>query len=91
MNTSEREREKAYMDKHPGEPNPWQEISNAMKVNREIYAEWTYVERMRGFSSDLEVRCPDSGARGRGEIETQWRPAARVSRFRPALAGTGTV
>ena len=50
MNTAEREREKAYMDKHVGEPNPWKEISNAMKVNREIYDPLTYVERMRGFS-----------------------------------------
>jgi len=53
MNTAEREREKAYMDKHPGEPNPWQEISNAMKVNREIYSPLIYVERMRGFYSGL--------------------------------------
>ena len=28
MNMAEQEREKAFMDKHPGEPNPWQEISN---------------------------------------------------------------
>ncbi len=53
MNTEEREREKAYMDRHAHEPNPWEEISNAMKVNREIYNSWTYVERMRGFTSDL--------------------------------------
>src|SRR6202521_1210417 len=53
MNTAEREREKAYMDQHPGAPNPWNEISNAVKVNREIYDPLTYVERMRGFSSDL--------------------------------------
>ena len=51
MNTAEHEREKAYMDEHPGEPNPWQEISNAMKVNREIYDRYTYVERTRGFYS----------------------------------------
>ncbi|HEY6303668.1 MAG TPA: S46 family peptidase [Terriglobales bacterium] len=51
MNTAELERENAYMDKHPGEPNPWQEISNAMRVNREIYDRYTYVERMRGFYS----------------------------------------
>ncbi len=55
MNTAEHEREKAYMDKHPGEPNPWEEISNATKVNREIYDPLTYVERMRGFSSHLTV------------------------------------
>ena len=55
MDMAEREREKAYMDKHPGEPNPWQEISNAMKTNREIYDPLTYVERMRGFPADLAM------------------------------------
>jgi len=53
INTAEREREKAYMGQHPGEPNPWNEISNTVKVNHEIYDPLTYVERMRGFSSDL--------------------------------------
>src|SRR5208282_3933871 len=28
MSTAEREREKAYMDKHAGEPNPWEQISD---------------------------------------------------------------
>jgi hypothetical protein len=51
MNTAEHEREKAYMDKNRGEPNPWEAISNAMKVNREIYDPLTYIERMRGFYS----------------------------------------
>ncbi len=53
MDKAEREREKAYMDKHVGEPNPWQELANAMKVNREIYDAFIYLERMRGFYSDL--------------------------------------
>jgi hypothetical protein len=53
MNKDERAREKAYVEKHPHEPNPWEEISNAMKVNREIFGPWTYIERMRGFESDL--------------------------------------
>ncbi len=53
MNKEEREREKAYVDMHPHEANPWDEISNAMKVNREIFGPWTYIERMRGFNSDL--------------------------------------
>lgn len=55
INLAEREREKAYMDEHSSDPNPWEEISNATKVNRDIYAPLTYVERMRGFSSDLTI------------------------------------
>jgi len=53
INMAEQEREQAYMAKHPGEHNPWEEISNATKTNREIYDQLTYVERMRGFTSDL--------------------------------------
>lgn len=53
INQAEREREQAYVKKHPGEHNPWEEISNAMKANREIYDQLTYVERLRGFASDL--------------------------------------
>jgi hypothetical protein len=50
MDAAERKQEKAYTDKHKGEPNPWEEVSNAMKANREVYDPLTYVERMRGFS-----------------------------------------
>ncbi|MGA3087357.1 MAG: S46 family peptidase [Terriglobales bacterium] len=59
MNTAEREREKAYMDKHKGEPDPWDEISNAVKVNREIYNSLTDLERMRGFNSQLATFARD--------------------------------
>ena len=53
INAEERDREKAYMAKHAGEPNPWEEISNATKANREIYSPMTYIERLRGFNADL--------------------------------------
>jgi Peptidase S46 len=53
LKTAELDREKAYMDKNPTGTNPWQEISTAEKVNREIYDPLLYVERMRGFNSDL--------------------------------------
>jgi hypothetical protein len=53
INMAEREREQTYMEKHEGKSNPWEEISNAMKTNREIYDSLTYIERMRGFDSDL--------------------------------------
>ncbi len=51
----EQEQEKSYLDKHPGEPNPWQEIANAVTVEREIYPRLTYVERVRGFSFGLPL------------------------------------
>jgi Peptidase S46 len=85
MNTEEREREKAYMDKHRGEPNPWEEISNAMKVNGEIYNQWTYVERMRGFSSDLAfyarnlVRAAEEKPKPNGERLREYRDSGLPS------------
>ena len=85
MNTAEREREKAYMDKHPGEPNPWQEISNAMKVNREIYSPLIYVERMRGFYSGLAayarvlVRASEEKPKPNGDRLREYRDSALPS------------
>ena len=84
-NTAEQEREKAFMDKHPGEPNPWQEISNAMKVNREIYDPLTYVERMRGFSSHLTayartlVRLAEEKPKPNGDRLREYRDSALAS------------
>ncbi len=85
MNVAEREREKAYMDKHPGEPNPWQEISNAMKTNREIYDPLTYIERMRGFNVDLGlyartlVRAAEEKSKPNGARLREYRDSALPS------------
>src|ERR1017187_406322 len=85
MNSAEHEREKAFMDKHPGEPNPWEEISNAMKVNREIYDPLTYVERMRGFSSHLTayartlVRLAEEKPKPNGDRLREYRDSALPS------------
>src|SRR6202171_4997903 len=85
MNTAEREREKAYMDQHPGAPNPWNEISSAVKVNREIYDPLSYVERMRGFSSDLAfhartlVRAAEEKSKPNGERLREYRDSGLPS------------
>jgi hypothetical protein len=79
MSTAEQEREKAYMDKHPGEPNPWEQISNAMKINREIYDLLSYIERRRGFNSDLAgyarilVRAAEEKSRPNGDRLREYR------------------
>ena len=84
-NMAEQEREKAFIDKHPGEPNPWQEISKAMKVNREIYDPLTYVERMRGFSSHLTtyartlVRLAEEKPKPNGDRLREYRDSALAS------------
>jgi hypothetical protein len=85
MNVAEREREQAYMGKHPGEPNPWQEISNAMKTNREIYDALIYIERMRGFNVDLAlyartlVRAAEEKPKPNGDRLREYRDSALPS------------
>jgi hypothetical protein len=85
MKAAERDREKSYMDKHPGESDPWVEISNAVKVNREIYARLIYVERMRGFTSELApyartlVRAAEEKPKPNGERLREYRDSALPS------------
>src|SRR6266550_693429 len=84
-NAAEREQTKAYMDKHPQGPNPWEEISNAMKVEREIYSPLTYAERLRGFNSDLAqyarwiVRAADEKSKPNGDRLREYRDSALPS------------
>lgn len=85
MNAAERKREKAYMAQHPGEPNPWEEISNAMKTNREIYDPLTYIERMRGFNTELTtyarnlVRAAEEKPKPNGDRLREYRDSALPS------------
>ena len=93
-NTEELEREKIYMDKHPGERNPWEEIARAMKINREISDRLTYVERMRGFNSDLAftartlVRAAEEKPKPNGDRLREFRdsnlPSLEQGLFSPA-------
>jgi len=84
MNTAEHEREKAYMDKHTGAPNPWEQISNAMKVNREIYDAYTYFEPRR-FNSKLMsyartlVRAAEERQKPNGDRLREYRDSALPS------------
>jgi len=39
--------------KNSGAADPWEEIAQAMKVQKDIYNNLSYLERMRGFSSRL--------------------------------------
>jgi hypothetical protein len=96
MHTAEREQELAYVKKHVGEPNPWEEISNAMKVNREIYDHLLYVERMRGFVSDMAqvartlVRVAAEKQKPNGERLREYRDSALPS-LEQALFSTAPV
>jgi hypothetical protein len=39
--------------KNSGASDPWDEISQAMKLQSEMYAQLSYLERLRGFASEL--------------------------------------
>jgi len=83
--TAERDQTKQYMDKHPKDPNPWEEIAKAMTVAREIYGPLTYVERLRGFNSDLAqyarwiVRAADEKPKPNGDRLREYRDSALPS------------
>ena len=84
-NMDEREQEKNYMLKNPNGPNPWEEIASAMKVERDIYNELTYVERTRGYYSQLAqyarwiVRAAEEKAKPNGERQREFRDSALPS------------
>jgi Peptidase S46 len=84
-NTDERQQEKDYMLKNPNGPNPWEEIESAMKVQRDIYNELTYVERLRGYYSQLAqyarwiVRAAEEKPKPNGERQREYRDSALPS------------
>jgi hypothetical protein len=84
-NQAERDQEKRYMLNNPNGPNPWDEIRKATKVERDIYNELTYVERMRGYYADLAqfarylVRAGTERAKPNGERMREYRDSALPS------------
>jgi hypothetical protein len=84
-NLAEREQEKKYMEKNPAGPNPWDEIANAMKVEREIYNQYVFVEAMRGYYSDLAqiarliVRAAEEKTKPNGERLREYRDSGLPS------------
>src|SRR6266478_4342347 len=82
---AERDQTKQYMDKHAQGPNPWDDIAKAMTVEREIYGPLTYVERLRGFNSDLAqyarwiVRAAEEKPKPNGDRLREYRDSALPS------------
>jgi hypothetical protein len=81
----EQEQRQAFKAKHPNAPDPWAEIDQSMKVQREIYLPLTYVERRRGFNSELAriardlVRAAEERAKPNGERLREYRDSALPS------------
>lgn len=72
----------AYRAKNAGDPDPWQRISEAMKVQSEIYGRLVYIERLRGFASQLAryartlVRVAEERTKPNGERLREYRDSA---------------
>jgi Peptidase S46 len=72
----------AYLAKHPNQPDPWQNIAQAMKVEAEIYDTYNYLERMRGFASPLAqyaralARAAEERTKPNGERLREYRDSS---------------
>jgi hypothetical protein len=49
----EQKQRAAFKASNPNAPDPWDEIATAMKVQKQIYLLLTYIERQRGYWSEL--------------------------------------
>jgi len=68
-----------------GKTDPWEEIAQAMKLQRDIYPQLTYLERLRGFASGLPqmarvlVRAAEEKPKPNGERLREFRDSALPS------------
>jgi len=82
---NEKELQKQYLDKNANGPNPWDEIGKAVNVEQEIYKPLIYLERLRGFNSDLAqyarwiVRATEEKTKPNGERLREYRDSALPS------------
>jgi len=71
--------------KNAGSPDPWEEIAQAMKLQRDIYPQLTYLERLRGFASGLPqiartlVRAAEEKPKPNAERLREFRDSALPS------------
>jgi Peptidase S46 len=71
--------------RNSGKADPWEEIAQAMKLQREVYSQLTYLERLRGFASGLPqiarvlVRAAEEKPKPSGERLREFRDSALPS------------
>ncbi len=75
----------AFKAKNPNAADPWQEIASAVKVEKDIYLPLTYLERRRGYNSELAtiarhlVRVTEEKTNPNGERLREYRDSALPS------------
>lgn len=85
ITAKEKQLQAQYKEKNASSTNPWDEIAQAMKVQREIYSPLLYLERLRGFNSDLAqyarwiVRVTAEKSKPNGERLREYRDSALPS------------
>jgi peptidase S46-like protein len=83
--TQEEQMRGTFKKQNASESDPWDEIANAMQVQKDIYLPLTYVERLRGFNSDLAlfarnlVRVTAEKAKPNGERLREYRDSSLPS------------
>jgi hypothetical protein len=71
--------------KNTGAADPWDEIAQAMKLQREIYLQLSYLERLRGFASGLPqtarilVRAAEEKSKPNGDRLREFRDSGLPS------------
>jgi hypothetical protein len=83
--SQEQQMHTTFKRQNPSAPDPWTEIANAMNVEKNIYIPLTYVERLRGFNSDLAhfarnlVRVTAEKTKPNGERLREYRDSSLPS------------
>jgi Peptidase S46 len=71
--------------KNAGTPDPWDQIAQAMKLQRDIFLQLSYLERLRGFGSGLPqiarllVRAAEEKPKPNGDRLREYRDSALPS------------
>ena len=74
-----------FKAQNPAATDPWGEISEAMRVQKDMYPPLTYLERLRGFNSELAhiardlVRVADEKAKPNGQRLREYRDSSLPS------------
>jgi hypothetical protein len=83
--SQEEQMRSTFKQQNSSASNPWDEIAKAMKIQKDMYLPLTYVERLRGFNSELArlardlVRVTAEKAKPNGERLREYRDSSLPS------------
>jgi hypothetical protein len=83
--SQEEQMRSTFKQQNSSASDPWDEIAKAMKIQKDMYLPLTYVERLRGFNSDLArfardlVRVTSEKTKPNGERLREYRDSSLPS------------